>query len=108
MEYCCHVWAGTPNCYLELSDKLQKRICKTVGLSCAASLELLAHCRNVASLSHFYRHTEFCNCESFLESYSPDILALCETNLDDAIDSCNISEELSSLNDAHMEELVLY
>ena len=26
MEYCCHVWAGTPSCYLELSDKLQKRI----------------------------------------------------------------------------------
>ena len=25
--------------------------------------------------------------ESFLESKSPDILALCETNLDDAIDS---------------------
>ena len=22
MEYCCHVWAGAPNCYLELSDKL--------------------------------------------------------------------------------------
>ena len=24
MEYCCHVWAGTPSCYLELLDKLQK------------------------------------------------------------------------------------
>ena len=31
MEYCCHVWAGAPSCYLELLDKLQKRICKTVG-----------------------------------------------------------------------------
>ena len=28
----------------------------------------------------------FVNCESFLESNSPDILALCETNLDDSID----------------------
>ena len=27
MEYCCHVWAGAPSCYLELLDKLQKRIC---------------------------------------------------------------------------------
>ena len=27
MEYCCHVWAGTIGCYLELLDKLQKRIC---------------------------------------------------------------------------------
>ena len=24
MEYCCHVWAGDPSCYLELLDKLQK------------------------------------------------------------------------------------
>ena len=24
MEYCCHVWAGTHSCYLELLDKLQK------------------------------------------------------------------------------------
>ena len=29
MEYCCHVWAGAPSCYLELLDKLQKRICRT-------------------------------------------------------------------------------
>ena len=43
MEYCCHVWAGAPSCYLKLLDKLQKRICKTVGPSIAASLEPLAH-----------------------------------------------------------------
>ena len=24
MEYCCHVWAGAPSCFLELLDKLQK------------------------------------------------------------------------------------
>ena len=24
MEYCCHIWAGGPSCYLELSGKLQK------------------------------------------------------------------------------------
>ena len=44
MEYCCHVWAGAPSFYLELLDKLQKRICRTVGSSLAASLEPLAHC----------------------------------------------------------------
>ena len=48
MEYCCHVWAGAPSCYLKLLDKLQKRICKTVGPSLAASLEHLTHRRNVA------------------------------------------------------------
>ena len=31
MEYCCNIWAGVPSCYLELLDKLQKRIYRTVG-----------------------------------------------------------------------------
>ena len=33
----------------------------------------------------------FAKCECFLESNSPDILALCENNLDDSIDSGNFS-----------------
>ena len=53
VEYCCHVCAGVPSCYLELLDKLQKQICRTVGPSLAASLEPLLHFRNVASLSFF-------------------------------------------------------
>ena len=36
-------------------------------------------------------HLNFVDCESFLESKSPDILALCETNLDDSTDSGNFS-----------------
>ena len=70
MEYCCHVWAGAPSCYLELLDKLQKRICRTVGPSLAASLEPLAHRRNVASLSLFYRYY-FGRCSSELAKLVP-------------------------------------
>ena len=70
MEYCCHVWAGAPSCYLELLDKLQKRICRTVGPSLAASLEPMAHCRNVASLSLFYRYY-FGRCSSELAQLVP-------------------------------------
>ena len=36
--------------------------------------------------------SNFVDCESFLESNSPDILTLCETNLDDSTDSGNFSE----------------
>ena len=36
-------------------------------------------------------HSNFVDCESFLGSNSPDILALCETNLHDSIDSGNFS-----------------
>ena len=53
---CCHVWYVTPSRFLELLDKLQKKICKTVSPSLAASLELLAHHQNIASLSLFYRY----------------------------------------------------
>ena len=70
MEYCYHVWAGAPSCYLELLDKLQKRICRTVGPSLAASLEPLAHCRNVASLSLFCRYY-FGRCSSELAELVP-------------------------------------
>ena len=35
--------------------------------------------------------SNFVECESFLESNSPDILALCQTNLDDSSDSGNFS-----------------
>ena len=56
MEYCCHVWAVAPSCYLELLDKLQKPICTTVGTSFTASLEPLTHRSNVASLNLLYRY----------------------------------------------------
>ena len=35
--------------------------------------------------------SNFVDCKSFLESNSPDILVLCETNLDDSNDSGNFS-----------------
>ena len=44
------------SCYLELLDKLQKRKCRIVDPSLAASLEPLARCRNVARWSLFYRY----------------------------------------------------
>ena len=64
MEHCCHAWAGA-SCYLELLNKLQKRICRTTGPSLAASLDPLAHRRNVGSLSLFYRYY-FGRCSSEL------------------------------------------
>ena len=70
MEYFCHVWAVAPSCYLELLDKLQKRICRTVGPSLATSLEPLAHRRNVASLSLFYKYY-FGRCSSELAELVP-------------------------------------
>ena len=52
-------------------------------------------------------------CESFLESNSSDILALCETNFEDSIDSSNFCERdylpLIRKNSAtHMHSLAIY
>ena len=62
--------AGAPRCYLELLDKFQKGICKTVGPSLATCLESLAHNRNVSCLSLFYRHY-FGKCSSELAQLVP-------------------------------------
>ena len=70
MEKCCCVCTGAPSCYLELLDKLQKQICWTDSPSLASSLEPLAHCRNVASLSLFYRYY-FGRCSSELVELIP-------------------------------------
>ena len=44
-------WAGAPSCYFEMLYKLQKQIFKTVVPLLTASLETLAHHRNVATFS---------------------------------------------------------
>ena len=53
------------------------------------------------------------DCESFLESNSPDILALCETNLNDSIDSGNFSVRgylplIRKDSSTHMHGLAVY
>ena len=58
-------------------------------------------------------HSNFVDCESFLESNSPDILALCETNLDDSIDSGNFSVRgylplIRKDSSTHMHGLAVY
>ena len=55
----------------------------------------------------------FVDCESFLESNPPDILALCETNLDDSIDSGNFSVRgylplIRKDSSTHMHGLAVY
>ena len=60
------------------------KACKPDNFESHNSLEL--NFTNVWGL-----HSNFVNCEFFLESNSPNILALCETDLDDSIDSGNFS-----------------
>ena len=60
------------------------KTCKPVNLKSHNSLKLsFTNIRGLLS--------NFVDCKSFLKSNSPDILALCETNLHDLIDSGNFS-----------------
>ena len=56
MEYCCHIWAGAPSCYLEMLDSYKKGYIGLLVPSLAASLQPLVHCRIVPSLCLFYRY----------------------------------------------------
>ena len=67
MEPCCHVWVGAASCYMDVLNKLQRRI---VGSSHGASLEPLAHRRNVASLSLLYTYY-FGRCSSKMAEMVP-------------------------------------
>ena len=70
IEYCFHVWAGAPNCYLDMPDKIHKWVCRTVGRSIAVSLEPLSHRPNLASLSLLYKYY-FRRCLSELAELVP-------------------------------------
>ena len=67
------------------------KACKPYNFESQNSLKLSF--MNISGL-----RSNFVDCESFLESNSLDILALCEINLDDSIDPGNFSVRLSSFN----------
>ena len=57
MEYRCNVWAGAPNCYFDMLDKVQYKVCRSVGPSFTASVLPLTHVRNVVSLRIFVENS---------------------------------------------------
>ena len=57
--------------------------------------------------------SNYVDCEPFLESNSPDILALCERNVDDSVDSGNFSVRgylplIRNDSTTHMHVLAVY
>ena len=62
---------------------ISSKVCNPDNFELDNSLKTLTNLRGLPS--------HFVECESFLEWNSPDIFALCDTNLDDLIDSGNFS-----------------
>ena len=54
--HCYHVWTSAPCGYLNLCDKAQKWVCRTVGPSTAAFSDPLAHCWNITNVSRLYMY----------------------------------------------------
>ena len=82
------------------------KVCKPDNFESHNSLKLTF--TNIRGL-----RSNFVDCESFLESNSPDILALCETNRDDSIDSGNFSVRgylplIRKDSSTHMHGLAVY
>ena len=82
------------------------KVCKPDNFESQYSLKLSL--MNILSL-----HLNFADCESFLKSNPPDILALCETNLDHSIDSGSFSVRgylplIQKDSSTHMHGLVVY
>ena len=82
------------------------KACKTDNFELHNSLKLSF--MNIQGL-----RSNFLHCKSFLESNSPDILALCETNLDDSVDSGNFSVRgylplIRKDSSTHMHGLAVY
>ena len=82
------------------------KVCKPENFESHNSLKL--NFTNIQGL-----RSNFVDCESFLESNSPDILALCETNLNDSIDSGNFSVRvylplIRKDSSTHMHGLAVY
>ena len=82
------------------------KACKTDNFKSHNSLKLSF--TNVQGLC-----SSLVDCESFLKSNSPDILALCETILDDSIDSGNFSMRgylplIRKDSSTHMRGLAVY
>ena len=63
---------------------ISSKLCKTDNFELNNSLK--PSFTNIRGL-----RSNFVECESFLDSNSPGILAVCETNLDDSIDSVKFS-----------------
>ena len=73
MEYCCHIWPGSPANSLSLLDKIQKRVINIIGPTLAAKLQPLSLRRDVASLSLFYKYYHG-HCSKELSSLVPGAL----------------------------------
>ena len=82
------------------------KVCKADNFESQNSLKLSF--TNIRGL-----RSNFADCESFLKLNPPDILALCETNLDDSIDSGNFSVRgylplVRKDSSTHMHGLAVY
>ena len=91
---------------MELWPYHQKHVCKPDNFESYNSLKLSF--TNIPSL-----RSNFVDCKSFLGSNSPHILALCETNLGDSIDSRNLSVRgylplIQKHSSTHMHGLAVY
>lgn len=78
IEYCCHIWGGASSESLNLLDRIQRRVCNSIGESLSSKLDSLSHRRAVSSLCLFYKYFHG-HCSSELSDLVPPIKAFSRT-----------------------------
>ena len=72
LEYCSHVWGGTPKSSLNLLDRVQSKAIRLISNpNLTNSLQSLSHRRLVADLSIFYRYFHG-HCSQEIKNIIPD------------------------------------
>ena len=65
------IWAGAPDCYRRMLDKVQRRLCYLVREDLAVSLDSLGHHRAVGTACLFYRYVFSGRCSSGISKLVP-------------------------------------
>ena len=104
--WCGYLWGSWVSFLTQSIMAILSKGCKSENFELYNSLKLTF--TNIWGL-----RSNFVECECFLESNSPYILALCETNLDDPIDSGNFSVRgylplIQKDSSTHMHGLTVY
>lgn len=51
-----HIWLLYSAMYLDIIEKIQRKLCNFIGAYLVSRLHLCSHCRNVASVFYFYKY----------------------------------------------------
>ena len=82
VEYCSHIWGGSPPSVLKLIDRIQRKAIKLINNeSLTKKLQTLSHRRSVSSLCLFYKYYNNKSSAELQSCVPPPMVFRCNTRL---------------------------